>query len=361
MSSNQATLAPINVTQPSTVGKGRVDLVKSDFDAIIATKGYDVYLDKAVRCPCRRISDSQALSSCRNCGGSGYVFINRYKTKMVIQSMNVDTKFKEWSEEKLGNARITARDEEKLGFMDRITLIGSETTTSQVIFPKIISGGLKGKLIYNPISIDEIFCFVSDKDKLYKMEVNTDYTISNNVLTFDNKFTSWNDFTVTVRYRHEPSYHVIDLVREVMNTVIKQGGQDKRVVMPISAVARKAHYVIDEQNMSGDYLNDNSYAQTGCGATNEVLVHKPTLLRLSHPNSTTIVLNWQDNSSTETNYVVERSGIDGVWSSIAVLSPNITTYSDTVLANTTYFYRVAARQGTKQSEWTDSVGVTTNA
>lgn len=360
MSGNSNSLAPISTTQPSTLGKGRVDLVKSDFDAAIVQKGYDVFLDKAIRCPCRRIADRQPLSSCRNCGGSGYVYLNRHKTRMIVQAMNTSTKFKEWSEELIGSVRITARDEENISFMDRITMIGAEVITSQVLHPTEFNGEVRGKVIYDIKEIYEIFTFTSDDQPLKKLEENIDYTIGGNVLTFNTSYSSWENFTVSVRYAHEPTYHIIDMVRESMTTKVKIGGQEKAVVMPVSAVGRKSHYVLDEQNYNGTYILDNSYDASGCGDKKINTVDAPTKLRLQHPTNTTIDLHWND-VDDETSYIIQRAGLDGMWSQIAVVNADTITYSDTVLPETTYFYRIASRKDATQSVWSDVTGITTNA
>jgi len=122
MADNQTGNQIIQQTPPNTQGKTRVDLDKSDFDALVWQKGYDVYVDKAMKCPCRNTPDSQALSNCRNCGGSGWIFFNRKETRMVLQSMNANNRYQEWSEEKLGTVRITSLNKEQLTYMDRITI-----------------------------------------------------------------------------------------------------------------------------------------------------------------------------------------------------------------------------------------------
>lgn len=360
MSSGSNNKAPINVTQPSTSGKGRVDLVKSDFDAAIVQKGYDVYLDKVLYCPCRRKGDNQALSSCKNCGGSGYVYINRYKTKMILQSMNIDTKFKEWSAENIGTVKITARDEENLAYMDRISVIGAEVMTAQTIHPIEYGGEMRGKVIYDIASIDEIFAFVDDGTKLKKLELNIDYTYVNNIIIFDNQYLQgWDNFTVSIRYSHAPTFHIVDMVRETMTTKIKVPGSAERdVVMPIHAVGRRSHYVLDEQNYSGDYLLDNSYDHNGCGADKDEIIPPPTNFHVYHFPVSGIILNWIDPSNEETNFVIERSGIDGKWNQITITTPNTTTYTDTnIVVGEIYFYRIATRVSTKQSIWSGILGI----
>lgn len=60
-------------------------------------------------------------------------------------------------------------------------------------------------------------------------------------------------------------------------------------------------------------------------------------------SGTTINLSWQDNSSNEDGFRVERRIGTGAWSQIATTAANATSYSDTTGASgTTYEYRVAA-------------------
>src|SRR6266403_769426 len=102
--------------------------IKQDFDDSIYTKGYDSYIEKAVKCPCALKSNGEALINCRNCGGTKYVFINKRLTKMVTQSMNKQTKFLNWSEVDRGTFGVTVRDDDKLAFMDRLTNLNLVST-----------------------------------------------------------------------------------------------------------------------------------------------------------------------------------------------------------------------------------------
>lgn len=73
-------------------------------------------------------------------------------------------------------------------------------------------------------------------------------------------------------------------------------------------------------------------------------VAAPTNLIATALSSTSIRLNWADNSNNETGFNIERStSASGVFTQIAVVAPGIVTYTDTGLtAETTYFYRVRA-------------------
>lgn len=254
----------IVASQPSTAGKPQVYLVKSDFDALLAQKGYDVYHDHAIKCPCSSKNGGASQSSCKNCGGSGWFYVNRTKTRIVLQSMNVNTQQKEWSQERLGTANITARAEDRLSFMDRLTLIDSESEHSQVLFleKQPDTNKLYGNLRYNPIEIYSIFMY-QGADVAHKLlEEGVDYTINRNQIKVNVEYGSVQNPTISVRYKHNAEYTVIDLPRDVMTSTIKDtdnGNVEKDVQFPISAIGRRSHYMPDRNDYYNDNLIDNSF------------------------------------------------------------------------------------------------------
>lgn len=71
----------------------------------------------------------------------------------------------------------------------------------------------------------------------------------------------------------------------------------------------------------------------------------PTALSVS-ASGTTATLGWADNSVNETGFILQRANDGGFTSGLTVfqLGPNVTGYVDkTIKRNTTYFYRVLAR------------------
>ena len=76
-------------TRASQIGQPSVSFRNDDFAALIDSKGYTIIIEKAVRCPCER-EMGQALVSCQNCYGSGYIFINPLKTKAIASGINRD-------------------------------------------------------------------------------------------------------------------------------------------------------------------------------------------------------------------------------------------------------------------------------
>jgi len=125
----------VTPTPSQVANQGRADFVKSKFDDLIYQKGYDVVHEKALRCPCVSKNANQQ-SNCKNCGGSSWIFFNPTQTKMVIHSMNLNTKYKEWSQENIGTASISSLAETETSFMDRITVIDGEAIFSEVLFLK---------------------------------------------------------------------------------------------------------------------------------------------------------------------------------------------------------------------------------
>lgn len=255
---------------PDLTGKPRVDFNKGDFEALIEQKGYDVFIEKAFRCPCgSKDTGTQPLSSCKNCGGSGYAFINKIDTRLVLHSMNLETKFREWSKENLGTVSVTGRDIEDLGYMDRITVVDAISVFNQVVYPFIYDDSGTDRLtaftIYDIKEIEDIFLFVSSSAKYQRLALTTDYTFEYNKIIFNSSFNSLTNPQMTVRYKHSPQFHIIDFPRETMNTFVTVGGKEQSVRMPIHAVARRSHYVLDAENFVGDRVLDNSYlVDTDC-------------------------------------------------------------------------------------------------
>ena len=120
--------SPVITTQsPNLIGQPSVEFRKNDFDAAIWNKGYDVIVEQAIRCP-HNYKDNQAITTCQNCLGLGWVFVNPKQTKAIITSINTETKEKQWSEEKLGTIQVTTRDVDRFGNMERITLKNDSVT-----------------------------------------------------------------------------------------------------------------------------------------------------------------------------------------------------------------------------------------
>jgi hypothetical protein len=90
----------------------------------------------------------------------------------------------------------------------------------------------------------------------------------------------------------------------------------------------------------------------------------PTGLGATATSSSSISLSWSDNSSDETNFVVQRSTTSGSgFTTIATPGVNTTSYADTsgLSASTTYYYRVYATNSAGSSGFSNEASATTDA
>ena len=90
----------------------------------------------------------------------------------------------------------------------------------------------------------------------------------------------------------------------------------------------------------------------------------PTALQAQVISATQINLSWTDNTTSETNYTVERAadnaGTAGPFASIATLAANAVSYSDASLSqNTRYWYRVRASNALDISPYSAQISATT--
>ena len=259
----------ISVTPPNLAQQPTIEFRKKDFDAAIWLKGYKVYIEKAVRCPCEG-QIKNALSSCTNCHGTGYFFINPIETMALTTSINRDTRYKEWSPELIGNISISVRDDlvENLSFYDKFTFRDKYGFHSEVL--EIRNTGTPANqdfvfLVYRPIEILDVWVFNGSANALVRIP-STQYAInSNNAYALDLNITSlpanFNQ-VVTVRYRHEVQYNVIDIPHEIRaSNVIDRDGRLLKIDLPINAVGRRSHLVLAEiPNYDGTGTQNNSYA-----------------------------------------------------------------------------------------------------
>lgn len=249
-------IVSITTPTPNIVGQFNPHLIKNDFESLIYNKGYNVHHDKLIYCPCKTEKEGLFSVNCINCSGTGYVLVHRNKTKMVLQGMNYETKFKEWSEQKMGMVRITANQLDELNFMDRITLLDAETDFNQVIYPKKEGKDIYSPLFYEPIKIKDIFLFNGNNKELLKLN-EQNYEIINNILFLKSDFEG--QLRISIKYSHRPQFHIIDLLRDIIvSDTLNNLEEEKNAKFPTSAIGRRSHYVIDKQNTNLTYLNTNS-------------------------------------------------------------------------------------------------------
>jgi hypothetical protein len=239
------------------------DFYDQQFFGTLKTKGYDVIKETALRCACKA-RESDTRTTCKNCGGSGWIFVNPTRTRMIIIGMSNDKKYNPEGRYDLGAAKITADEKDKLSFMDRITVSNATTDHTEVLYPTLTddTSTLFVYTKYNIKSITFLGLFEGDNVKLKKLEEITDYTFENNIIKFNSSYNSLISPSVSIRYTHAPQYHVIDIDRDSMRSKINNGNEE--IILPTHAMGVRAHLVKDAENYNGDRLLDNSWLPNAC-------------------------------------------------------------------------------------------------
>ena len=107
----------------------------------------------------------------------------------------------------------------------------------------------------------------------------------------------------------------------------------------------------------------SDYSNTTSASTSTAAPRAPTGLVLSRVTASSVTLTWNDTSSNETGFVVERSTTSATngFSGVATPVPNSTTWTDaSVTSNLQYWYRVKATGlASNDSAFTTAVGIWT--
>lgn len=275
MSGNKSIITnpPVAFQTPPAAMQPRVGWDVNRFETLIQTQGYDALIDRAYRCPCADKTSGQALTTCRNCLGRGWFFIDRTETRVIAQHMDSRKQYQEWSEVNRGTASITTKGIDRLGFMDRIILTQLEEFYSEILRPVLFDGKLVAYPVYEPLKIFNMMLFIDDTTKLMPIEEDM-YSVNGGAITFDNSIiemvnpSTFNvtemPIAITIRYSHYPVYHVIDVNRELMK--VREGklcslSDSELRQMPINVTARKAQYIFDAQRWGNEALDNTIFGK----------------------------------------------------------------------------------------------------
>ncbi|MFZ5800817.1 MAG: fibronectin type III domain-containing protein, partial [Candidatus Omnitrophota bacterium] len=123
------------------------------------------------------------------------------------------------------------------------------------------------------------------------------------------------------------------------------------------------NYRVRAYNAAGDSGYSNTASAT-TQAAQPTVPNAPSNLIATAASTNQIDLSWQDNSANESGFKIERGAGSNPssFSQIAVVSANVTSYSNTSLTvNTTYTYRVRAYNNNGNSGYSNTATATTLA
>lgn len=121
---------------------------------------------------------------------------------------------------------------------------------------------------------------------------------------------------------------------------------------------------LNGQTMDVKYLNNNGTVRDYFTITKDTTPPTPPAapsnLNAAAASSSAINLSWTDNASNESGFDIERSLNGSTWSALASVGSNVISYANSGLsANSTYFYRVRAKNSGGNSAFSNVANATT--
>lgn len=253
----------------------------SEFEKAIFEKGYDVEHERAIRCACVEKSKNQNAEindgepGCKNCNGAGFIFVNKVKTKMLLQRMGRNPSFSEGATSiDEGEIGISASSLDRLSYADKITLVCEEEDYSESfsVYDRP-NHGLVGILQYFPLKVDNAYLFVEKDKPLILLKESVDFTIERNVFKLNDSFQEFfnenaskaatqrmRKIPLSIRYKYRPVYFVTDIKRNISSTPVSLVTQRGPIQtkLPQYAIGKKMHYLIDAPDIDGNTVFDNS-------------------------------------------------------------------------------------------------------
>ena len=110
--------------------------------------------------------------------------------------------------------------------------------------------------------------------------------------------------------------------------------------------SRTYSYRVSAFNAAGS----SAPSQIATAVTPQAPLGPPTALTVVVVSKSALRLSWQDNSSAETGFRIERSTNNKTYSVVTTTSPGATTFVDSALrSGQTYYYKVSAINATGAS------------
>lgn len=235
---------------PNTIGYPGPEFDKGAFDAAIVEKGYKIYQERAVTCPCGK-EPGHANPSCPYCGGTGYFYIEPTETIGLITGVNVNTKYRQWTLDNAGTIAVSTFDEGlNFSFFDKITFKEKYSIFSENRVMRIANGVTFTWLSFKPKQIYSVYVLVNGK--MEKVDASDYMMIPDNneyALFFTPEAKIPANTIVSVYYKHYIQYNVIDLPHELRaSNKTDDNGNLEKIDLPVQAIARRANFIFSESN-----------------------------------------------------------------------------------------------------------------
>jgi len=261
-------------TTPKGYTPNTVTFDQNDFELEIKSHGRVVEVETALRCPCHQRTSGLHRVDCSNCFGSGWVFVDRRQTVALIQSMNqTNSKFKQYDLALAGHMSVTMPAKDRLCYMDIIRMTEHTVYHSELLrLRKEKDANVFYALSsFEIVEVDQALLFRGKDEPLLRLRKDVNFTVSRNKITFQNmpvgstpdpeqyEQEGFIDVTVSVRYKHHPSWHIFDSLR-VFAADIKEGCDSKFTedLLPTHYIAVLPQRLADAPKYNGEETIDNS-------------------------------------------------------------------------------------------------------
>lgn len=238
---------------PNTTGYPSPEFDKGAFDAAITQKGYRIYQERAVACPCG-MDAGHPNPSCPYCGGTGYYYIDPTEVICLITGVNVNTKYREWTMDNAGTIAVSTYDEGlNFSFFDKLTFKEKFGIFSENRVVRAFNAMLFVWLTFQPFKLFQL-SVIDGNGQLQNLTPDSYYTDPENneyTLFFNANAGLKEGDIVSVYYKHYVQYNVIDLPHEIRaSNKTDENGNLQKIDLPVQAIARRANFVVNESNQT---------------------------------------------------------------------------------------------------------------
>lgn len=237
---------------PATTGYPSPEFDKGAFDAAITQKGYKIYQERAVACPCG-MDAGHPNPSCPHCGGTGYYYIDPTEVVCLITGVNVNTKYKEWTMDNAGTIAVTTYDEGlNFAFFDKLTFKEKFGIFTENRVVRRVGDTFFIWLTFKPTELRRLSVVEGGQIRVLTPDSYLLDADNNEYAVF---FTAGAGLSsgqvVSVYYKHFVQYNVIDLPHELRaSNITDADGNLQKIDLPVQAIARRANYVVNEANQN---------------------------------------------------------------------------------------------------------------
>lgn len=242
------TQLPKPLPPPEFSNSPQVEFNRNEFESAVWSKGYEVIREKAISCPCGNLGHPDP--TCRYCNGVGLLFLDPVLDRVLMTSINSESKYKEWSMDKTGTVSMTLRDNTvPLSFYDRITVKDCFSYLSEnrdLQDQDFVWLTFKPRKIISVHMLDGLGAPIKLESGDYWIDVDNPY-----ILVLDQEIKPSNGL-ISVYYEHEVQYYVIDIPHDIRSSnVTDENGNLKKIDLPLNAICRRGNQFIGERQIYG--------------------------------------------------------------------------------------------------------------